>query len=82
MDLDNGVRRAIIGENHRRVVDDHVVELDTMGLVLFCDPAEGVQEQPIAKLHDVCLVHTCDFLKLQVSEESNAQMAVPPCGCS
>ena len=45
-----------------RVINDHVVELDSSGLVLFRDTAEGVQEQAITKLHDVGLVYASDFL--------------------
>ena len=45
-----------------RVINDHVVELDSSGLVLFRDTAEGVQEQTITKLHDVGLVYASDFL--------------------
>ncbi len=46
-----------------RVVDDHVIELDASELVLLRNPAEGVQEQTVTKLHDVRLVHAGDFLQ-------------------
>lgn len=48
---------------YTRVVDDHVIELDASELVLFRNPAEGVEEQTVTKLHDVRLVYASDFLR-------------------
>ena len=50
-----------------RVVHDHVVCLDTIGLVLLRDATEGVEEKTVAELHDVGLVHTSNFLQLGVN---------------
>ncbi len=46
-----------------RVVDNHVVVLDSSALVLFCDPTEGVEEETVTKLHDVGLVDASNFLQ-------------------
>lgn len=45
-----------------RVVDNHVVRLDTCRFVFFCHFTEGVQEKPVAQLHDISLVDASDFL--------------------
>ena len=45
-----------------RVVDDHVVELDSSEFVLLCNPSEGVEEETVTKLHDVRLVDGSDAL--------------------
>ena len=45
-----------------RVVNNHVIVLNASALVLLCDLAEGVEEETIAKLHDVGLVDARDFL--------------------
>lgn len=53
---------AAAGTGHVRVVNDHVIEGEAGALVLFCDLAKGVEEQTVAKFHDVGLVHTRHFL--------------------
>lgn len=45
-----------------RVIDDHVIELNSRRLVLLRDLAESVQEQAVTELHDVGLVHACNLL--------------------
>lgn len=53
----NDVELAWLGHQlHGRVVDNHVVELDTGALVLLRHFAANVQEKTITKLHDVSLV--------------------------
>jgi hypothetical protein len=51
-----------------RIVDDHVVELDSGSLVLLCDGLASVEEETISKLHDVGLVDAGDGLHIVVSE--------------
>lgn len=45
-----------------RVVDNHVVENYVRALVFLCHSTESIQEQAIAKLHDIGLVYACNFL--------------------
>lgn len=45
-----------------RIINDHIVELNTRRFVFLSDLAECVEEEPITKFHDVGLVHTCHFL--------------------
>lgn len=49
-----------------RVIDDHVVKCDSGRTVVFRDSAEGVEEETIAKFHDVSLVYTCHFLHINM----------------
>jgi len=61
-----------------RVIDNHVIELDARGLVLFCNPSESVEEKPITELHDVRFVDACDLLAvvLQGKVECEARDAL------
>lgn len=62
---DHDVELARTGNKlHGSVIDNHVVELDTHGLVVLGDAAESVEEETITKLHDVGLVHASNFLQM------------------
>ena len=50
-----------------RVVNNHVVVLNSSTLVFLCDLAEGIEEKTIAKLHDVRLVNARDFLYTRIT---------------
>ena len=56
-------------ELHRRVVDDHVIGLDTRALVLLGDATERVEEQTVTELHDIGLVDTGDLLAVVLEGE-------------
>ena len=45
-----------------RVVNDHVIVFDARRLVFLGNVTEGVKEETVAKLHDIGLVDTCNFL--------------------
>lgn len=47
---------------HATVVNDDFIVLNSW--ILGSNLATGLQKQPISKLHDVCLVYSCDCLSI------------------
>lgn len=45
-----------------RIVNNHIIELDAGGFILFCHTTEGIEEKTITKLHDVGFVNASNFL--------------------
>ena len=46
-----------------RIVDNHVVILDSSRLVLVCHLAGRFEEKTISELHDISFVNACNFLQ-------------------
>lgn len=61
-----------------RVVNNHVVVLDSGALVLLSNTAESIQEEAIAELHDVGLVHARDFLYARAVESEEIVKPLRP----
>lgn len=60
--IGNGVSVKIRGAANVRVINDHVVESNSGGLVLLGNATEGVKEQAIAEFHDVGFMDASNFL--------------------
>lgn len=67
-----------------RVIDNHVVVLNSSALVFLCDPAEGVEEETVTELHDVGLVDASNFLQnvFNSPKQTEAIESDIPCGRS
>lgn len=60
---DHDVELLGLGDKlHRRVVDDHLLELDSRRLVLLGDLLANSEEETVSELHDVGLVNTGNLL--------------------
>ena len=53
---------AFDSNKHVRIVNNHVIVLNTGRLVLLSNTTESVEEETVTKLHDVGLVDASDFL--------------------
>jgi hypothetical protein len=50
-----------------RVIDDHIIESNSRGLVLLSNATECVKEQAVTELHNVGFVDASNFLFRDVS---------------
>lgn len=60
--------------NTLRVVNNHIIGLYACRFIPLRNTAKGVQEETIAELHDVSLVHASHFLDVNVSKDSTGNV--------